>query len=94
MYEITFHKAVRKDIKNFSKELQKVIKYKHIEEIRKSPLSFPHLKGTLKKFKKYTFRYKGVDYRIVYKIEKPAIKIYIIKKREDVHQTILHRLNF
>ncbi len=57
------------------------------------PHKYKNLKGKCREFKSYTFTYKGVSYRIIYKIKEKEkiISVYIIYKREEVYEKLIQR---
>ncbi len=93
MFKLKYHKKIRKDIKNFPASLKDIIRNESLKEIQKNPYKYKNLKGKCRKFKSYTFTYKGVSYRIIYKIieKEKIISVYIIYKREEVYEKLIHR---
>lgn len=93
MFKFKYHKLIKKDIKKFSSALKNIIRNEHINKIRNNPYQNKNLKGKFKQFKSYAFTYKGVSYRIIYKINErdQIIYIYVIYKREEVYEKLIHR---
>ena len=74
IYEIKFHKAVKKDIKKLHKAVEKVLREKHLSELRKNPYQANPLSSIFKGLWSYHFRHAKVDYRIIYEIQEETKK--------------------
>ncbi|MBC8527611.1 MAG: type II toxin-antitoxin system RelE/ParE family toxin [Candidatus Cloacimonetes bacterium] len=93
-YKIKFHKAVVKDVKRFSFNLQQKIRTKHLPKIIQNPFFFPALRGKLKNYRKYSFIYRKTDYRIIYKVERDILTVIIIMigSREEFYKRLIRRI--
>jgi addiction module RelE/StbE family toxin len=93
-YKIKFHKAVIRDVKRFSFNLQQEIRTNHLPKILQNPFSFPVLKGKLKKYRKYSFIYRKTDYRIIYKVETEILTVFVIMigSREEFYKRLVRRI--
>ena len=94
MYKLKFHKKVDKDLSKLSVDLRKELVKKHFPKLAKNPFSYPILKGKLKNYRKYSFKYKNSDYRIAYSIKNKEIIIYVvmIAPRENFYKKLKLRL--
>jgi mRNA interferase RelE/StbE len=84
IYEITFRRSVKNDIKKIpKKDLEKI--FLSIENLKSNPIP----KQTIKlKGSDSMYRIREGDYRIVYEIEFNSVKITIIRVR---HRTNVYR---
>jgi len=87
-------KLLRQPLK-FLKTANRELKEKTLSELhklRRNPYNYPMLKGTrLSHLRKYSFRYKGVSYRVAYQIIDHVI-IVAIAKRENFYKKLTIRL--
>ncbi len=93
MYEIYFGTAVRKDLKNLSKNIQN-----KVEEIfillSKNPLIGDSLKGEFLGFFSYHFKTQNTEYRIIYDIKDKEliVLIVLVGTRENIYKQLKRRL--
>lgn len=78
-YRLKFHPAAAKDLFKLTKKdknLGKIIIDEHLSLIMKSPIDAGSRKrGDLSHIRGYNFRYKSINYRILYQVESDAIRI-------------------
>ena len=77
-YRLEFHRAATKDVKKFSKHLQQEIRNRHLPLVIQNPFASPTLKGELHNYRKYSFTYRKTDYRVVYRVEKEVLTVFIV----------------
>ncbi len=89
-YEIYYHDLVLyDDLKKIASKDKQMIKKAIEEKLMKSPELFGKpLRKSLKGFRKL----RVGDYRVVFRIEKESVKIFIIKHRSIVYQLLSTRL--
>ncbi len=95
MYNIKLHSKADKEIARLPKELRKEIRDIHFKNISAAPHKYSvPLKGTLKGFFKYSVRYKGNQYRLVYEVfeGKKIIVILMAGKREKFYERLKRRI--
>ena len=85
-WRITYKKSVKKDLKQISPEMKRVIKQAIEEKLCVNPVRFGiPLRGTLKGY----FKFRISDYRIIYTADETAITVHVIKigHRREVYKT-------
>lgn len=74
MYEIVYHPLVPKDLQAHKKDAKRILRTIH-KKLMRSPETFGKaLTGSLKGL----YRLRVGDYRVVYRIEKERIIVYVI----------------
>lgn len=87
MWKIEYNKSVRKDLKNISPEIKKLIKQAIEEKLMVDPLKFGvPLRQTLRGY----FKYRVGDYRIVYRLKRKTVTVLVIKvgHRKEVYKRV------
>ena len=87
MWKIEYNKSVRKDLKNISPEIKKLIKQAIEEKLMVDPLKFGvPLRQTLRGY----FKYRVGDYRIVYCLKRKTVTVLFIKvgHRKEVYKRV------
>ena len=94
MYTIQAISAVKKDIKKLPPEVRTLVKEVHLPRIKQNPRLGLPLKPPFKGLRSYHFSHKGVQYRIVYEIDKAEKIIYIlmIASRERFYERLRKRI--
>jgi len=94
MYELVIPRSVEKDIGKLPRQLQKIIANEHLESIKSEPHQSGFLRGKSRGLRKYTFSYKGTEYRIVYKISETAKSaiLIMIGSRENFYERLERRI--
>jgi len=89
-FEILYHEAVvSQDIPKISKEWRANIKRSIVDKLTSRPEVFGKpLRSSLKGYRKL----RVGDYRIVFRIEKKTVKIFAIKHRSVVYETVKKRV--
>ena len=83
-WKVIYKKSVKKDIKGLSQDIAYIIKKTIEEKLTKDPLKFGlPLRRSLKSYMKL----RVGDYRVIYKIQKKEVIVYVIKigHRKDVY---------
>ncbi len=94
MYELVIPRSVEKDIGKLPRQLQKIIANEHLESIKSNPHQSGFLRGKSRGLRKYTFSYKGTEYRIVYKISETAklVILIMVGSRENFYERLRRRI--
>ena len=77
MYQLTFHRAVKKDLSKLEQQLSVQLKTTHLAKIKQNPYHSEPLSHDLKGLWSYHFSHKGTQYRIVYEIY-PADRLVLV----------------
>ncbi len=94
MYQLAFHKAVKKDVRKLERPLLVQLQTVHLAEIKQDPYQAEPLSYDLKGLWSYHFSYKGAPYRIVYEIS-PAerlVLVIMIGPREGFYEALRRRV--
>lgn len=94
MYQLTFHRAVQKDVRKLEQPLSVPLKTIHLIKIKQDPYQAESLSHDLKGLWSYHFSYKGTQYRIVYEIY-PAdrlVLVLMIGPREGFYEALRRRV--
>jgi addiction module toxin, RelE/StbE family len=94
MYTTRFATAVKRDIHKLDKQLQRIIKDKHLANIEKDPYKAAPLLYEFKGLWSYHFNYKGAQYRVIYEIysEEQLVLVIMIGSRETLYETLRRRI--
>ena len=90
-YLLRYHElVVRQDIPQLSSEWKERIKLLIEEKLSEHPEVFGKpLRRSLKNYRKF----RVGDYRVIFRIEKSSVKIFVIQHRSVVYKTAEKRLN-
>lgn len=93
MYGVVLSSAVKKDIKKLPSQAEKTV-VAFILRLTENPWLGEPLKGVLRGYYKCRLSVQGVNYRIVYTIDKKRqlITPLIIGSRENIYKEALQRL--
>lgn len=95
MYSVRFSKSFIKDLKKLDKSDAILIVDKWIPMLQKNPdLGDRFVGANLTRFRKLAFRYKRVDYRIVYEIKHSSLQLIFLAvgSRENFYKNFRMRL--
>ena len=94
MYELIIPRSVEKDIRKLPRQLQKIIASEPLESIKSEPHQGKFLRGKSRGLRKYTFFYKGTEYRIVYRVSETAKSAILIMvgSRENFYERLERRI--
>jgi mRNA-degrading endonuclease RelE of RelBE toxin-antitoxin system len=90
MYELIIPRSVEKDIRKLPRQLQKIIASEPLESIKSEPHRGKFLRGKSRGLRKYTFFYKGTEYRVS-ETAKSAILI-MVGSRENFYERLERRI--
>ena len=84
MWKILYIKSVEKDLKKLSTEIRQIIQRSIEEKLMTDPLKFGVL---LRRNLKGLMKLRVGNYRIIYKIEKAVVTVFVIKigHRKEVY---------
>ena len=93
MYKIEISNAVKKDIKNLPRNIQKKIDGVFIL-LSSTPEIGDTLTGEFRDYLSYHFKVSNVEYRIIYKIYKNELVVLIILvgTRENIYKQLKRRV--
>jgi mRNA-degrading endonuclease RelE of RelBE toxin-antitoxin system len=83
--------AFERKAKKFIERTHQPLKDKIASEIRDifaDPFRDPPLSGNLREFRKHTFTFQGVQYRIMYRVETEMVIIAAIGTRENFYRRV------
>ncbi len=64
-YTVRFATAVKSDVRNLDKQLQRIVKREHLASIERDPFEAAPLLYEFKGLWSYYFSHKGTQYRII-----------------------------
>jgi addiction module RelE/StbE family toxin len=93
-FKIELHRTVKNDLKKITLQAAREIVNKIFIEIKRNPFSGIPLAGPLSEYWKFSFHFRGINYRIVYKIYNQENIIFIIAvgKRSEFYKRFLRRV--
>lgn len=92
-YEIRLSKGAVRDLKKMEPALRDFI-YNKIYEIAEDPYKNEKLSGPFKELHSQHSKFRGVEYRVIYHIDKEGklIIIALVGSRENIYKELIRRL--